>query len=165
MTKNQSLSDNRDRKNGLGQEGPSSEFELGHRISVVVSAIGTQKKASEIAGVTSEQIGRWRNGATKIPLQAAAQLCAAAGRSLDWLAFGHDPDTPQQITQVDPIDLDTMEAVIESVMRELALQEKRLDPGDFGKLCRLVYEATRDKPEGETRRSLTRSALRLVSSQ
>lgn len=58
-----------------------------------------------------------------------------------------------------------MEAVIEAVSRELALQEKRLDPGDFGKLCRLVYEATRDKPDAEARRALTKSALRLVSIQ
>lgn len=151
-----------------GQDGPGSDEELGHRLSEVIQLIGTLQKASDIAGVTAEQFARWRDGKAKMPLKAAARVCAASGRSLDWLAFGRVSNVPAAQPAPEPgepVDLDAMEAVIEAVSRELALQEKRLDPGDFGKLCRLVYEATRDKPDAEARRALTKSALRLVSIQ
>ncbi len=48
--------------------------------------IGSQKNAAKIAGCTSEQLAKHRDGEAKMPLSAAIALCEATGRSLNWLA-------------------------------------------------------------------------------
>lgn len=57
----------------------------------VLKALGTLQNASRIAGVTDDQIAKWRDGRAKAPLSIAATLCYAAGFSLDWLATGEGP--------------------------------------------------------------------------
>jgi len=68
-----------------------SRTELGERLSFAIEKIGGNRAASQIAGVTSEQIGTWKKGGAKIPLEAGAKLAAAAKVRLDWLAHGQGP--------------------------------------------------------------------------
>ncbi|WP_244617832.1 helix-turn-helix transcriptional regulator [Rhizobium sp. RU35A] len=67
-------------------EGYSSDF--GSRISLAIDRIGTQARAGEIAGVTDEQIARWRDGFSKPNFFGIARIARAAGLSVDWLATG-----------------------------------------------------------------------------
>lgn len=61
------------------------------RLSEVIRIIGSAVRAGEIAGVTDEQIRRWRDGKAKPSFGGIAALAYAAGKSLDWLATGREP--------------------------------------------------------------------------
>lgn len=72
---------------------PTNDFsfdeEARDRLAEVIRIIGTTVRAGEIAGVTDEQIRRWRDGRAKPNFASIAALTYAAGKSLDWLATGH----------------------------------------------------------------------------
>ena len=58
----------------------------------LIQAVGGLKQAAAIAGVSAEQVSRWRDGKARPNLFAIAALCRAAGRSVDWLLYGgNDP--------------------------------------------------------------------------
>lgn len=67
---------------------PAWTPELGTRLSALYEALGGQKSAARIAGVTDEQLGKWRHGKARASFPALVRMSAAAGYSLDWLAFG-----------------------------------------------------------------------------
>lgn len=60
------------------------------RLSVVIDRIGSLVRAGEIAGVSDEQVARWRDGKAKPNFGGIAALTYAAGKSLDWLATGEE---------------------------------------------------------------------------
>ncbi|MCZ7499334.1 MULTISPECIES: helix-turn-helix transcriptional regulator [unclassified Agrobacterium] len=67
------------------------------RLSVVIDRIGSLVKAGEIAGVSDEQIARWRDGKAKPNFYGIAMLTYAAGKSLDWLITGEEaPELPTE---------------------------------------------------------------------
>nr|WP_278555335.1 helix-turn-helix transcriptional regulator [Brucella anthropi] len=68
----------------------SSDFEARARFSEVIDRIGSLVKAGEIAGVSDEQVARWRDGKAKPNFGGIAALTYAAGKSLDWLAKGEE---------------------------------------------------------------------------
>lgn len=57
---------------------------------MVLERIGTLIKAGEIAGVSDEQVARWRDGKAKPTFSGIAALTYAAGKSLDWLVTGRE---------------------------------------------------------------------------
>ena len=61
-------------------------FETGFK--VVLDRIGKLQNAAQIAGVTAEQVAKWRDGKAKPPFKAVVALANAADVSLDWLATG-----------------------------------------------------------------------------
>ena len=85
----------------------SSRTELGIRLSVVIDRIGSTKIASRIVGVTPEQIGAWKKGRAKVPLEAGAKLAAAAEIHLEWLAHGRGPRDTNDVPTPSEGDEDT----------------------------------------------------------
>ncbi|WP_440410705.1 XRE family transcriptional regulator [Neorhizobium petrolearium] len=67
-------------------EGYTSDF--GSRISAAIDRIGTLAEAGRVAGVTDEQIGRWRDGLSKPNLFGITRLAKAARVDVSWLATG-----------------------------------------------------------------------------
>lgn len=62
------------------------------RFSEVLDGLGSLNAASELTGNSAQQISKWKKGKAKLPFRQAAILAKAAGRSVDWLAFGGAPD-------------------------------------------------------------------------
>jgi len=60
------------------------------RFIVLLSRFPSIKAAAEIAGVSAEQLAKWREGKAKAPLRSVANLCEATASSLDWLVFGRE---------------------------------------------------------------------------
>ena len=79
-------------QSGPGVPTPDFSFDedARDRLAEVIRIIGTTVRAGEIAGVTDEQIRRWRDGKAKPNFASIAALTYAAGKSLDWLATGRD---------------------------------------------------------------------------
>lgn len=81
-----------DTQNKTGNPLPTSPIEftpdMGRRIKSVIESVGGLAKAGELAGVTDETVGKWRDGKVKPPLLGVATIAIAAGRSVDWLVFG-----------------------------------------------------------------------------
>lgn len=73
-------------------EGYTEAF--GDRISAAIQRIGTLVDAGKAAGVTDEQLARWRDGLSKPNLFGIAKLAEASGVSVAWLATGEGPETP-----------------------------------------------------------------------
>lgn len=62
--------------------------EFGKRLALVIARIGTQREAARIAGVTDEQLGRWKTGKSKASFGGIAALAYSADVNLNWLATG-----------------------------------------------------------------------------
>lgn len=81
-----------------GNELPSSNaFEDGgftERMTEVIESIGSAVLAGQAAGVTDEQVRRWRDLKAKPNVFALARLALTAGVSLDWLVTGLASKTP-----------------------------------------------------------------------
>jgi len=77
----------------------SDEFK--NRFFALIGMIGNVKKASEIAGVTHDQIARWRDGLARPAFFPMAKLCAAANVSVDWLLTGREWKNSAPIVQQD----------------------------------------------------------------
>lgn len=58
------------------------------RFQRVIDRLGGLRPAADLVGSHVDTVSRWRDGRQKLPFQAAAALCQAAGLSMDWLAFG-----------------------------------------------------------------------------
>lgn len=67
-------------------DGYSSEF--GYRISEAIERIGSLVQAGKVAGVTDEQLARWRDGYSKPNLYGIVRLAEAASLTVEWLATG-----------------------------------------------------------------------------
>jgi len=67
---------------------PGYTDDFGQRLGLLIDSVGTLRKAGEVAGVTDEQLARWRDGASKPNLFGIERLAKAAGKSLDWVMYG-----------------------------------------------------------------------------
>ena len=94
-----------------GNAVPTNEFvfegEARERFSEVIRIIGSATRAAEIAGVTDEQIRRWRDAKAKPNFGGIAALAYAAGKSLDWLVLGDSSAEPSrnEVTQFSDTNL------------------------------------------------------------
>lgn len=73
-------------------DGYSTEF--GNRISEAINRIGSLVLAGKVAGVTDEQLARWRDGYSKPNLYGIVRLAGAASLSVEWLATGEGQKVP-----------------------------------------------------------------------
>src|SRR5690606_18704646 len=55
------------------------------RFREVVDQLGGPTRAAEQTGTSREAIYKWLDGKARPPLISTAEICAAAGRSVDWL--------------------------------------------------------------------------------
>lgn len=76
--------------NEAGTKFPSWTPELGTRIADIIKEIGSLKKAAVVARVSTVTIASWRDGDSEPRFSGMAALARAAGRSLEWLAFGSE---------------------------------------------------------------------------
>lgn len=70
------------------------------RLSEVIGRIGSLVKAGEVAGVSDEQVARWRDGKAKPNFYGIAALTYAAGKTLDWLITGEESAATSSRSQV-----------------------------------------------------------------
>lgn len=66
------------------------------RFLTVIQILGGLKKCSEVAGVTDEQVAKWRDGKSKPQFFAMCSLAESAGIKIEWLLSGKLPMRPDQ---------------------------------------------------------------------
>ena len=109
-------------------------FETGFK--VVLDRIGKLQNAAQIAGVTAEQVAKWRDGKAKPPFKAVVALANAADVSLDWLATG--TESPEK-TSGKPNKKELLHA-IETVEETLSSAKKNLEPLKKAELILAIYD-------------------------
>ncbi len=109
-------------------------FETGFKI--VLNKIGTLQNAARIAGVTAEQVAKWRDGKAKPSFKAVASLANVAGVSLDWLATG------REFSEETSVKLDRKEllSAIETVEESLTATNRALNPAKKAELILAIYD-------------------------
>lgn len=65
--------------------------ELGQRIGAVVRLYASKNAASNVAGVSPDQLTRYERGGSMPPFDVVVRLAAGAKVSLPWLASGEGP--------------------------------------------------------------------------
>jgi len=121
---------------------PSYLPELGRRLSAVLDAVGARSKAAEIAGRSTDMLNKYERAAAEPPFMALANLCLAAGASMEWLATGEGEmrkgteTAPDQASQ--PLRREDLMMAVQ--LASEALGNKVLPPGDHAELVTLLYE-------------------------
>jgi hypothetical protein len=67
---------------------------LGERISVAVSKFKTKAAAAQAAGVTDDQLAKWRAGTVKVPVEGLYRLSTESGTDFAWLVTGTESVAP-----------------------------------------------------------------------
>ena len=80
-----------------GQEDDMSLRAFGNRLSIVLSCFGSRREASNIAGVSIDQLNAYVKGRNAAPFLVIARLAIRAQISLDWLATGQGAMRPGDI--------------------------------------------------------------------
>ena len=68
----------------------ASDSQRHERVGQLVELVGGLQRAAEITAAHPDTVNKWRRPGAKLPLDGMLRLCEAAGRTLDWLATGHD---------------------------------------------------------------------------
>lgn len=74
--------------------------ELGDRIKQLQPRFATLAEMAETAGVTTEQLRKWKLGRANPSFSAMVRLADAAGVSVDWLAHGGAAPGPANVDEV-----------------------------------------------------------------
>jgi len=74
--------------------------ELGERIRQLQPRFATLAEMAETAGVTTEQLRKWKLGRANPSFSAMVRLADAAGVSVDWLAHGGASQGPATLDDV-----------------------------------------------------------------
>lgn len=109
--------------------------QLGARIRVLVEAAGTQAQASEIAGVTIQQLGRFMKTTNLPSFLPLARLADATGISLDWVGTGNEPK--RRADAATGADLELLTQLARAVAR--VYEEERSNASD-AEVARLIAE-------------------------
>lgn len=89
-------------------------------------------------GVSTPSLQRYIKETNMPPFDAAARLCLAAGKSIQWLATGKEPTAAQsQPVRLDPAAL---RGAVEAVDAVLDQADVDLQPGDRAELYVRAYE-------------------------
>lgn len=123
-------------------------FETGFK--TVLNKIGTLQNAAQIAGVTAEQVAKWRDGKAKPPFKAVVSLANVAGVSLDWLATGEglpEKDSLDEMVKDIKVDADLMAEIVKVVNEYLDSLDRELPPEKLGKIYAYLYNyCHKDEP-------------------
>ncbi|WP_156428788.1 hypothetical protein [Magnetospirillum sp. XM-1] len=116
-SRNQGVMANMESPKEHGNAVPGWTPELGIRLSEVYRLLGGMRAAGAICGSSDETLGKWRDGHARPSFLALAQLAVAAGVSLDWIAFGVEPQAQPAAApdQAIAIDEELLEAAIVGV--------------------------------------------------
>lgn len=148
-----------------GKMVPSFRVELGTRLREVEKRFKNRAEAARAAGVAKSTLQNWIEGKADPSFQGLAALAKAADISMDWLATGRQPDTPDNITLTQEIDGKLMGLALEGAKKLYAEENARLDDRSAGELATRVYAETLEKCEGSDDPDDRRAALQLVLSK
>lgn len=112
---------------------------IGTRISELSKVLGNQAEASNVIGVSVPQLRRYIKGDNLPSFDVMARLCLAAGRSMEWLATGVDPEPSRPQPPSQAVRPEVVSLAVQ--LAEEALEGKRLEPPDYGQLVSLIYDA------------------------
>lgn len=76
------------------------------RFRVMLERIGSLVRAGEIAGVSDEQVARWRDGKAKPNFGGVAAIAMNAGMSLDWLTGNEPSGGTADLTMIERLDVE-----------------------------------------------------------
>ena len=96
---------------------------FGDRLAEIEGAIGRQKDAAEVAGVSEVTLRRWVRESRDAKFDALARMSRAAGYSLEWLAFAVEPklrDYGGTTPATDHIGRNRAEAIYETILRDIS---------------------------------------------
>lgn len=146
----------------VGTRIPGSRAELGTRIAQVAVELGGNQAAASIAGVSTKTISEWRGGAAKIPLEAAAKLCVAAGYSIGWLATG---EGAMRAGDAGPVDEELLIDVLAAIEQVVAERGAALAPEKKALIVKELYMMMVEEGDTEatSREDLVRRMVRLAS--
>lgn len=117
--------------------------EVATRFSELVELVGGRPAASEILeGLNVDTLTNYSIGKTKPPFYAAAFLCDATGKSLQWLATGRDEDASGAENDIDG----TMIAVMDEL--NSYFESRKIDnvsPIVYKKLCVYILRQLQEK--------------------
>lgn len=81
----------------LSEAGTAFRVDFAARLAFLLGLFDSRSAASEVAGVTAEQLSRYlagahgKGGTAKVPFDVISRLALKKGISLDWLARGEGP--------------------------------------------------------------------------
>lgn len=114
---------------------------LRHRLRRLYAILGGQERVAERIGVAKGTPGRWVRGESRMSLDDAAELCAAADVSLEWLAYGGPLRNRADWLEAGAV-YESAELVLE-VARDL---DRPVDPGLLARTIRdRAANLTRDR--------------------
>ncbi|MGB0683365.1 MAG: helix-turn-helix domain-containing protein [Magnetovibrionaceae bacterium] len=128
----------------LGTLVPGYSPELGKRIRDLLEEFDSLKDAAALVDMKPEMLRRYEDGLSKPSFYVMADLCKAANRSLDWLAYGERPSDPEVV----PFDQKIMISTIMNAMKILANSKVEVSPSLFA-----GYVVTSFMAEMESRNS------------
>lgn len=76
------------------------------RFKLMLERIGSLVRAGEIAGVSDEQVARWRDGKAKPNFGGIAAIAISAGMSLDWLTGNEPAVGTADLTMIERLDVE-----------------------------------------------------------
>lgn len=133
------------------------------RLRKIIDTLGSIARASSIAGITPEQLSKWRDGKARASFMGLAALAQAAGYSLDWLATG-EPSSSIPTPVATAIDDELLGRMTEAIVRLHKEEGVPLAPMDLGRLAGRRYveivSATDDPDERLTMIKLVIAQLR-----
>lgn len=147
----------------LNENIPAWTPEHAARLRQLIDALGSIAQAATIAGITPEQLSKWRDGKARASFLGLAALARAAGYSLDWLATGaaRAPVVPGATAAIDG---DLLGRVIEAIVKLHKDEGLPLAPMDLGRLAGARYgeivSATDDPGERVTMVKLVIAQMR-----
>jgi len=148
-------------------------------MATIIASVGGLQGASRIAGVSDEQIARWRDGKSKPNFFGLFALTRQAGYSIEWLATGEGPmrgdearcqiqtqtQTPAASNappnQTAPLDGRLLGLCFEGVRRTYREVNARIDDRAAGELAARLYADVIASTEGDTDPDVARPALRM----
>ena len=145
---------------------PSSEQELGSRLLAVIEMAGTRQKAAEIAGRSTDQLGKYVKGAAEPPFLPVARLCMAAGRSMEWLATGVEPANPLQDKASAPsqaLTLDNVKLAVQLLREALDDADADLTPAKHGEAVVLLVKLLENGLPPSDIRPLARQTVSVIT--
>lgn len=125
--------------NSAQDDGESKTAGFHDRLVSLIEEFDTLKDAGAVAGASGETVGRWKVGKSRVPFIAAAEMCAAQGQPLDWLAYGENFCHFKLNEQL-------LIALITGLEQGIADRKFTMSPRRKAQLVAIFYEYFEDNP-------------------
>lgn len=150
-------------ENGIGTAVPILTNGIGTRISEAAQAVGGKRGLAELISLSEAQLHRVIAGTSQAKVEAIAEIAAATGYSIEWLATGGGPRRKGGALQAPDIQEgaapyktstyitpDALAVALESVERAAAHTGVTLDVRQRARLALLIHDyALAEAGEGD----------------